>query len=843
MERGSRPRSMKVASEAWLIALATLSAIFLAVIATSHDAGRPAHEAVMINLRAVDVNHASLQRDVLRARAGLLMSYDPLVESVIALRKTAATLENLFASSDFGSDGRLEKLLSQLKSGIDADEALVEDFKTRNALLQNSVGVFGQTLTDLHQSSNETVRSALDNVGDLGNLMMRFSTRPDPELEKAIGKRLQRLSQSVAVSPAARQIQTLTTHAKMILAILPTVDEKVASVLASRTPKSAELLQSQYLDAAGQANSRAAASRILLGATAIALCIYVFVLVYRLRNQTERLKRRLHYEQAIAGIKAEMFNTSPRDFPEFMDRALRVLTCLFEGSCSGFAILNIDTGEMKNVHRHGGDTEDYRTLLIDFAHDSRRHWDASPSGCEDSFAYVNLTKTNDLTYTRDATISGLIIGSKMPDRQVAAFLLLFDSPRPKLGADEVGLLRASLQTLTEFVETNRREQEQEALEHRLEHAQRLEAIGTLAGGIAHEFNNVLGAILGYGEMALQLLRRPSMTRHYVQEILTSGERAKHIVDQILTFSRKRERAMKPFSVTEAVADILPLLHVTLGNKVTLTAHLCEKDTVIVGSPIEVHQMVMNLCKNAMEASARGQDVRVEVTPVEIGRKRVLSHGEISPGDYVRLSVEDQGPGIPEHVLPHVFEPFYTTKSTSGGTGLGLSAVHGSVCGFGGAIHVQSSAGSGTRFDLFFPASRLAPLPLKSFFDERAVPTGKGESVAILESDRSLLEMYEEKVAALGYEPIGYSSMAALQRAMDSGSVSADLTIVDANALGPDLPLEDLDLVLPKGRYLLLIACERELERGDPLMLASILKKPFSSRALAHAIFDRISVTS
>ena len=157
MARGFKPLTEKIAGEAWLIVLATLSAIFLAVIAVGRDAGRPAHEAVMLNLRAVDVNHASLQRDVLRARAGLLMSYDPLVNSVVALRKTAATLHELFANSYFGPRGELEALLSELQAAIDADETLVERFKTRNALLQNSIGVFGQTLTELHQSPDDGV--------------------------------------------------------------------------------------------------------------------------------------------------------------------------------------------------------------------------------------------------------------------------------------------------------------------------------------------------------------------------------------------------------------------------------------------------------------------------------------------------------------------------------------------------------------------------------------------------------------------------------------------------------------------------------------------------------------
>ncbi|MCF6371138.1 two-component system VirA-like sensor kinase [Rhizobium halophilum] len=841
MARGLKPRSTKIGVEAWLIAVATLAAISLAVIAAGRDAGRPTHEAVMMTLRAIDVNHASLQRDVLRARAGLLMSYDPLVDSVVALRNTVATLADLLTGSNFESSEKLEQLLHDLHAGIEADESLVEKFKTRNALLQNSISVFGQTLTGLHQSRSPTVKLALVEAGDLGNLMLGFSTAPDPDLKEAINMRLNQLQRSTVVSPAAKEVQTLTAHANMILSILPTVDAKVAMLQASPTPARAGALQSGYLEEAAQANSSAAASRVLLGATAISLCIYVFVLVYRLRNQTERLKRLLHFEQVIANIKADMFNAAPHDFPDFMERALNVLNCFFRADTCGFAIVDIDAKEIRNFYRLNEEGEaGSRELSLQFATFLQSHDHLRASGATDHAMYLDLLRPDELTFTRNSIISGFILGSQLPDGHVATLLLLFDIPRPKLGADEIALVKASLQILMEFVETDRRQQERDALEHRLEHSQRLEAVGTLAGGIAHEFNNVLGAILGYGEMALQLLRKPSMTRHYVQEILTSGERAKHIVDQILTFSRKRERAMKPFNVSEAVADIMPLLQVTLRNTVTLTAHLCEEPAVIEGNPVEVHQIVMNLCKNAMEASSRGQEVTVEVKHVIERRRRVLSHGEISPGTYVCLSVQDRGQGIPDHVLPHIFEPFYTTRSMSGGTGLGLSAVHGSVSAFGGSIHVESSASSGTRFDLYFPASSLPPLPIRSFYDDRAVPTGNGERIMILEKDRSLLEMYEEKVAALGYEALGYSDLSGLEDAIKHNGAPPDLLIIDASSVTPEGILGSLRSTLPAARYLLLVEDDRGV---DPREFYSLLKKPFSSQALAYAISDIIHPSS
>ncbi|MGF9694492.1 two-component system VirA-like sensor kinase [Rhizobium sp. 0TCS1.26] len=842
MVKGSKRRPLKVVGEAWLIALAVMFAISLAVIAAGRDPGQSTHEKITRTLREVDLSHASLQRDVLRVRAGLIRSYDPLVNSVVALRAITAKLNDLLLATKLDDQERLARLLQELQKSIDADEQLVEQFKTRNALLQNSIGVFGQTLTTLHQSRNPAVRTGLAAVSDLGNLMMRFATKPEAELVPTIRADLTYIRHMAVPAADSREIQTLVTHAEMILAILPVVDEKIAAVQASGTPARAQQLQALYLDIYGAVNSNGAWSRMLLGATAISLCLYVFVLVYRLRNQTERLKNRLEYESCITLIKTMMVNASPRDFPDLMEQALGMLAGFFDADACGFVILNGDTGEVKDHYRLRGQQDEYVALLADFARDLLMNADAQPQDDPWFPTHRNLLKTDDLAYTRDDTSSGIVVGRKLPDRSAATLLFLFDAPRPKLAADDIGLMQTTVQVLIELIDSKQSRQEKEALENRLEHSQRLEAVGTLAGGIAHEFNNVLGAILGYGEMALQMLRKPSPTRQYVQEILTSAERAKHIVDQILTFSRKRERARKPFDVVEAISDILPLLQVTLGNQIALTARLPEKPAVIEGNPIEIHQIAMNLCKNAMEASVRGQEVEMEVSQVQVRRRRTLSHGEILSGFYVCLAVQDHGDGIPKSLLPHIFEPFFTTKAQSGGTGLGLSAVHGSVSGMDGSINVQSISGSGTRFELFFPASLRPPVPVKSFFNEGSVPTGIGQTVAIVEKDKALLDMYEEKIAALGYEPVGYGSLDALLRILEPEEIQPDLVVVDSSCIDPSMSIMQLEAVLSGLRYLVLADRNRAANLDDcPLLSACALNKPFSSQSLAQAIFHRINL--
>lgn len=816
------------------IGLLTISAIVIGFALAGRDPSRAVHEAVMTNLRAIDFHYASLQRDVLRARAGMLPSYDPLVRSVGNLQRTSGELAELFKTKPFDDDLTLHQLLKDLREGIESDDALVEEFKTRNALLQNSINVFGQTMTALHESDDDVVKRVVSRVSDLGTLMLRFSTRPDEELHELIGRRLTEIPEFDTAAPALVSLGAVIVHAKMILAVLPRVDSKIAAIQASTTPVRAEKLQSEYVSIAADAASRASTSRIMLGVVASFLSIYICVLIYRLRAQTKRLRRRLHYETIIADIKAQLVDCEAGQIQSFMDEALKRMSGFFGARSVGFAVY----GPSQNSFRHAYQFEDHtrnQQILESFAQHTEWRQETSTRLFQDDAPHGSPLPLGCLLKLQECR---LVVGTQSHEQDIAALIFVFDKAHRHFTSDEAHLMTATLQTFMEFLDAYNGCQERQALEHRLQHSQRLEAIGTLAGGIAHEFNNVLSAILGYGEMTVQLLKKPSAALNYVEEILKSGARAKYIVDQILTFSRKRERTVKPFDVSDAIADILPLLHVTISNHVELDCHLSTTPAVIEGNPVEIHQLAMNLCKNASQASARGQKVTIEIRTIDVPSMRPLTHGEISRGAYVCLSVKDEASGIPAHALPHIFEPFFTTNSSSGGSGLGLSAVHGIVSALGGAINVESRPGKGSTFSLYFPASTLPPLPIDSFYNERAVPIGNGEQVIIVEDDNALLELYEEKVAALGYEPIGILGMATLRQKLDAG-LRADLVIFNHKAIKTAAELARVESSIGNGKSLLL--CERtsELLQEFQSLGPRILKTPFSSAVLASAIFDRL----
>jgi hypothetical protein len=259
--------------------------------------------------------------------------------------------------------------------------------------------------------------------------------------------------------------------------------------------------------------------------------------------------------------------------------------------------------------------------------------------------------------------------------------------------------------------------------------------------------------------------------------------------------------------------------------------------VVLGNPIEIQQIAMNLCKNAAEAIDGGGEIELEVSVVETTEKTTLSHGDLPVGCWIKLSVSDNGSGIPEIVLPHIFEPFFTTRTHNGGTGLGLAAVHGNVIALSGHIDVRSEAGKGTRFHIFLPLCRKAPVPLSEFFDEANVPVGSGEFVGVLERDQKQRMMYEEKLAALGYEPIGFADLVSMDQWLNGCRSKLDLLIVDSGSIPPssadpyEMPPAPYIVITPQGR-------------SDPTIrrqfsAAEILRKPVSSNELANAVYDQI----
>ena len=240
----------------------------------------------------------------------------------------------------------------------------------------------------------------------------------------------------------------------------------------------------------------------------------------------------------------------------------------------------------------------------------------------------------------------------------------------------------------------------------------MEALGLFAGGIAHDFNNILGAILGYGELAEDNIAESEAAHRYLDQILRAAARGRALVDQILSFSRSGVAERTLLQMNSVVNETLDLLAGSLPPNVHLRRTFDASKPAVVGDATQLHQVIMNLCTNALHAMGQSGVLTVGIGRAAIGERRELSHGTLSAGEYVQLSVGDTGVGIPPAVIARMFDPFFTTKPAGCGTGLGLAVVYGIVADLGGAIDVTTEPGVGTNFVIWLPAAE-EPQALKS----------------------------------------------------------------------------------------------------------------------------------
>jgi signal transduction histidine kinase len=268
-------------------------------------------------------------------------------------------------------------------------------------------------------------------------------------------------------------------------------------------------------------------------------------------------------------------------------------------------------------------------------------------------------------------------------------------------------MNASL--LEEIAEREAADKRREMLENKLRQAQKMETVGVLAGGIAHEFNNILVPVFLYTEQALHDLPAGSPLRAHLERVLKSANRAKGLVQQILTFSRQSgSQAFEPVEVRAVVEEALELLRALIPSTVEIHQRLSADDSRVQADRNQLHQLVMNLGSNAYQALAEsGGSITVVLDRCAVDEEFSRSHPHLRVGSHVRLSISDTGHGIDRANLQRIFEPFYTTRAVGRGTGLGLSVVHGIAMAHGGDITVDSEVGRGTTFRVYLPEKNLA----------------------------------------------------------------------------------------------------------------------------------------
>jgi signal transduction histidine kinase len=242
------------------------------------------------------------------------------------------------------------------------------------------------------------------------------------------------------------------------------------------------------------------------------------------------------------------------------------------------------------------------------------------------------------------------------------------------------------------------------LEERLNRVQKLEALGRLAGGIAHDFNNILVAIFSYADLTDLDAEDPALVRAHMEGLRAASQRARDLVQQILTFSRQKGDERTETAVPPILDEALRFLRSTLPASIELRSHVDPGLPQVMGAPVQIHQVIMNLCVNAAQAMDGSGTLSVRLTSVEASASLLLRVPDLTEGRrYVQLTVQDSGKGMDAATMSHIFEPFFTTKPSGEGSGLGLAVVHGVVKAHDGAIAVESAPGAGTTFNVYLPA--------------------------------------------------------------------------------------------------------------------------------------------
>ncbi len=401
-----------------------------------------------------------------------------------------------------------------------------------------------------------------------------------------------------------------------------------------------------------------------------------------------------------------------------------------------------------------------------------------------------------------------------------------------------GTLAGYVGTITDVSNLKRAEEEQKKAEDQLRQSRKMESLGTLAGGIAHDFNNILNGTFGFIDLARLDLPAGHPVHAWLDRIAASSQRARELVRQILTFSRKTEGARTPQRLDLVVAEALRLLRSTLPAMVELESRLAADAPNVRADATQIHQVILNLCTNAAQAlPPRGGKITVELTAVTVTPEQAATLADFRAGPAVRLAVTDNGTGMDAATLDHIFEPFFTTKETGAGTGLGLAVVHGIVKSHEAAITVQTTVGAGSTFAIFFPA--VAPAPPTPPPCPSEIPRGHGERVLVVDDDAVSGFVIEKLVESLGYTVTRCTRPEEALARFTAAPSSYDLVVSDLampgmngeelighlDAIRPGLPIIVASGFLENAR-------QRLIDRG---IARAVLNKPVSREELARAL--------
>lgn len=321
------------------------------------------------------------------------------------------------------------------------------------------------------------------------------------------------------------------------------------------------------------------------------------------------------------------------------------------------------------------------------------------------------------------------------------------------------------------------EEERKRLEALLHHAQKMEAIGQLAGGVAHEFNNILTAIIGCAEILLMRMEKESPLRHFVEQVMVSAERAAELTESLLAFCRRQVQHARPMDLCGVVRGIRKMLRRLLPEDIDFRTTITHEDLVVMADEGQIEQVLVNLATNARDAMPKGGTLMIDVSPPVLDERFAHAHGFGEPGPYACITVSDSGHGMDEETRTRIFEPFFTTKEVGKGTGLGMAIVYGIIQQHSGCITVHSEPGRGATFRIYLP---LVAENAGEANEIRTAepPPGGTETILLAEDDATIRGLHQIMLEQAGYRVIGAVDGADALRKFGEQVNEVDIVVTD-----------------------------------------------------------------
>lgn len=386
------------------------------------------------------------------------------------------------------------------------------------------------------------------------------------------------------------------------------------------------------------------------------------------------------------------------------------------------------------------------------------------------------------------------------------------------------------------------QEDKQKVEKQLRHAQKMESIGTLAGGVAHEFNNILTIILGYNELLAE--SKSNETKEGTEEIRIAGLRGRDVVRQLLLFSRKSDEKQSRIEIGSILQESIRLIRPTITANIAIDLNLSDDIDPILGNATQINQLLINLCSNAADAIQKADGtITITLDNTVLNLKNAPLPDGLKEGSYVKLTIADNGIGMEKKTLDRIFEPYFSTKDFDKGTGLGLAIVHGIVESHDGAIFVDSRPEKGSEFTILFPALKGSSQQVLT--QPTDLPTGH-ERILYVEDDHSILKISRQRLERLGYSVVGFTDPTKALNAFTDAPGSFDLVITDMEMprmTGDQLIVEILK-IRPDTPTILCTGYSEKIseEKAQQLGISLFVLKPVEKETLAVGIRKVLDAT-